>query len=285
MLLKILAKSTTLSSKQSNYYYLIKMPKETRKSYPASLKLDAIVTQKKPSNHAAARLFAVDHTQISRWRTKEEDLKKARQTNRRAGSGALPSYPLAEKLLKRWILNQRERGIGVMMSNFRWNYCLPLILSNYILMLLTVSKLPIHGFKVLWIGVIYLSAGRRTKVSQKLPKDLHEKLCSFHEYIHSLQNNNNFERSCIANMDETPIFFDMVGARTIDCRSAQSIPIRTTGNEKNRLTCVLGISADGTKLQPMVIFKGKRTPKGQYPPGLVIRMQKNGWLDDNLMRD
>jgi len=81
--------STTLSSKQSNYYYLIKMPKETRKSYPASLKLDAVSYAKKTSNHAAARLFAVDHTQISRWRTKEEDLKKARQTNRRAGSGAL----------------------------------------------------------------------------------------------------------------------------------------------------------------------------------------------------
>jgi hypothetical protein len=39
--------STTLSSKQSNYYYLIKMPKETRKSYPASLKLDAVSYAKK----------------------------------------------------------------------------------------------------------------------------------------------------------------------------------------------------------------------------------------------
>jgi len=124
-----------------------------------------------------------------------------------------------------------------------------------------------------------LSLRRRTKVSQKLPKDLHEKLCSFHEYIHSLQNNNNFERSCIANMDETPIFFDMVGALTIDCRGAHSIPIRTTGNEKNRFTCVLGILADGTKLQPMVIFKGMRIPKGCYPPGLVVRMQKNGWMN------
>ena len=86
-------------------------------------------------------------------------------------------------------------------------------------------------------------------------------------------------------MDETPIFFDMVGALTLDCRGAQSIPIRTTGNEKNRLTCVLGILADGTKLPPMVIFKGKRKPKGQYPPGLVLRMQKNGWMDENLMKD
>src|SRR6185369_16178004 len=44
-----------------------------------------------------------------------------------------------------------------------------------------------------------------------------------------------------SNMDETPIFFDMVGTLTVDCRGAQSIPIRTTGNDKNRLTCVLRI--------------------------------------------
>ena len=62
-------------------------------------------------------------------------------------------------------------------------------------------------------------------------------------------------------MDETPIFFDMVGALTLDCRGAQSIPIRTTGNEKNRLTCVLGILADGTKLPPMVILKEKENLK------------------------
>ena len=97
--------------------------------------------------------------------------------------------------------------------------------------------------------------------------------------------NNNFELNCIANMDKTPIFFDMVGALTIDCCGAQSVPICTTGNDKNQLTYVLGIFADGTKLPPVVIFKGKRKPKGQYPPGLVVKMQKNGWMDENLMKD
>jgi len=65
-----------------------KMPRETRKSYPVSLKLDAIDYAKTTSNHVAARMFGVDHTQISRWRMKEEDLRKARLTNRRVGSSA-----------------------------------------------------------------------------------------------------------------------------------------------------------------------------------------------------
>ncbi|CAG8620819.1 7958_t:CDS:1, partial [Paraglomus occultum] len=262
------------------------MPKKTRKSYPVSLKLDAINYAKKTSNHAAARLFSVDHTQISRWRTKEEDLKKTRQTNRRAGSGALPSYPLAEELLRKWILNQREGGIAVTPYDVKLQ--MKRLLANDFNQLYPDAA---NSFKASdpWLRRFMnrnnLSLRRHTKVSQKLPKDLHEKLCSFHKYIHLLQNNNNFELNCIANMDETPIFFDMIGTLTVDCRGAQSIPIRTTGNEKNRLTCVLGILADGTKLQPMVIFKGKRIPKGCYPPGLVVRMQKNGWMDEILMRD
>jgi len=80
------------------------MPKETRKSYPVSLKLDAIDYAKTTSNHVAARMFGVDHTQIGRWRTKEEDLRKARLTKRRVGSGALATYEIAEESLKKWIL-------------------------------------------------------------------------------------------------------------------------------------------------------------------------------------
>ena len=80
------------------------MPKETRKSYPVSLKLDAIDYAKTTSNHVAARMFGVDHTQIGRWRTKEEDLRKARLTKRRVGSGALATCEIAEESLKKWIL-------------------------------------------------------------------------------------------------------------------------------------------------------------------------------------
>jgi len=89
------------------------MPKETRKSYPVSLKLDAIDYAKTTSNHVAARMFGVDHTQIGRWRTKEEDLRKARLTKCRVGSGALATYEIAEESLKKWILNQREKGLNL----------------------------------------------------------------------------------------------------------------------------------------------------------------------------
>ena len=113
MLLKNIGKIRLLylASNQITIYYLIKMPKETRKSYPASLKLDAIDYAKTTNNCVAAQMFGVDHTQIGRWRMKEEDLRKASRKNRRVGSGALPTYEITEESLKKWILDQCKRGI------------------------------------------------------------------------------------------------------------------------------------------------------------------------------
>ncbi|CAG8508786.1 12260_t:CDS:1, partial [Dentiscutata heterogama] len=83
------------------------------KSYPVNLKLDTIEYAKKTNNHAAARFFNIDHTQISRWRVKEEEFKNAKKTSRRVGSSASSLYSLAENSLKEWIVEQRQRGIAV----------------------------------------------------------------------------------------------------------------------------------------------------------------------------
>ncbi|KAF0513107.1 zinc finger mym-type protein 4-like isoform x1 [Gigaspora margarita] len=89
------------------------MQKEKRKSYPVNLKLEAIEYAKKTNNHTAARLYNIDHTQISRWRVKEEEFKDARKTSHRVGSGASSLYPLAKNSLKEWIVERRLRGIAV----------------------------------------------------------------------------------------------------------------------------------------------------------------------------
>ena len=36
---------------------------------------------------------------------------------------------------------------------------------------------------------------------------------------------------------------------------------------------------------PMVIFKGKRLQKGDYPQDVIVRMNKDGWMTENLMTD
>ena len=65
-------------------------------------------------------------------------------------------------------------------------------------------------------------------------------------------------------MDETPIYFDMVGNLTLEECGAKTVQVRTTGNEKNRFTCVLTILADGIKLPLIVIFEGLKMPREHY---------------------
>jgi hypothetical protein len=63
---------------------------------------------------------------------------------------------------------------------------------------------------------------------------------------------NNYLLSQIGNADEIPVYFDMPSNYTVDT-GAKSAFIKTSGSEKMRLTIMLLVLADGTKLPPYVI--------------------------------
>ena len=107
-----------------------------------------------------------------------------------------------------------------------------------------------------------------------MPADFEEKLINFQRYI--IQ---------IGNADETPVFFDMQGNTTGVTKGMKSILFRGTGNEKNRITGMLAVTADGGKLPPYVILKRKTIPKESFPEGVVIRCQEKGWMTTELMVD
>ncbi len=58
-------------------------------------------------------------------------------------------------------------------------------------------------------------------------------------------------------MDETPLYFNMLPNATIEKLGAKEVIMRTLGQEKNRFSVILTVLADGTKLPPYLIFKGK----------------------------
>ncbi|CAB4413248.1 unnamed protein product [Rhizophagus irregularis] len=86
-------------------------------------------------------------------------------------------------------------------------------------------------------------------------------------------------------MDETPVWFDMAGNFTINQKGEKTVHIHGTGNENNRFTVVLTCAADGTKLPPICIFKGKQMPRGEKaPPGVIVWFQECGWMNSDLMK-
>ena len=85
-------------------------------------------------------------------------------------------------------------------------------------------------------------------------------------------------------MDETPLTFDMPPNRTVNNTGEKTIKIRTTWNEKNRVTVGLACCSDGLKLKPMLIFKRKTIPKINNKHRVVVSAQEKGWMDSEQMK-
>jgi len=80
--------------------------------------------------------------------------------------------------------------------------------------------------------------------------------------------------------------FDIVTNSTIVEKGVKSVPIITIGLDKDRFTVMLACLGDGTKLPPYVVFKRKTLPKKMvFPPGLVVRYQEKGWMNEELVKD
>ena len=59
-------------------------------------------------------------------------------------------------------------------------------------------------------------------------------------------------------MDETPVWSDMISDTTIDITGSKTVTAKSTGHEKSRVSVCLAAKADGTKLPPMIVFKGAK---------------------------
>lgn len=96
-----------------------------------------------------------------------------------------------------------------------------------------------------------------TSISPTLPKDLEAKIAAFHREVRNIRENSDFSYELIANMDETPVFLDLVPSRTVDRKGKKSIRVRTTNSEERHITAALCCTAAGQFLPPFVTFKGK----------------------------
>ena len=59
---------------------------------------------------------------------------------------------------------------------------------------------------------------QRTKIAQKLPDDLDDKIVNFHSHVIKMRKQHDYPLHLIGNMDETPMQFDMPGNRTVNAR-------------------------------------------------------------------
>jgi len=100
----------------------------------------------------------------------------------------------------------------------------------------------------------------------------------------------------IWNMDETAVYLDAPGNRTIDLIGASTVEIATTKHEKDRVTVVLCVSSDGERKPPLVILRSMAESKwntiqhtqvrynnGQDTMEMYVAYNKKAYMNYKLM--
>lgn len=118
-----------------------------------------------------------------------------------------------------------------------------------------------HGWCTRFMKRHGFSLCRRTSVCQKLPPHYEEKLVAYQKYIINLRQKMHYALQHMGNADETPVYFDMPRNETIDTVGSKEVKLVTTGYEKQRITVMLAVTADGNKLTPPPHFETKNCAK------------------------
>ncbi|CAI7825017.1 unnamed protein product [Closterium sp. NIES-53] len=121
------------------------------------------------------------------------------------------------------------------------------------------------------------------------PGDVAEQCKKFWQFVSDKRRERDIETTWIINADQTPLSLEMPDTTTVDQTGIRSVPIRSAGYQKERVTVMLACTADGMKLKPWVFFKQKTVPKGilcdsvgtgnlkKPPPEVVVRWISRAW--------
>ena len=190
------------------------------------------------------------------------------------------SYELEEQLVK-WILEKREESNVAVSTEMIQLTGLSLIKPS------APDFKASDGWLRKFLSRNNLVLRAKTSMAQILPCDLEDKIAQFRQNVQYVRENGDFPYELIANMDETPAYFDVVPSKTVDKKGKKSIIVRTTKSEKRHITAVLSCIATGEMLPPMIIFKGTTTRSINgvtNKNGAIVTYQGKAWMDEDIMK-
>jgi hypothetical protein len=228
---------------------------ETKKQYLSIYdKLRAIEVAEKKGNYEAAEVFNTDPKSIREWRINKlkymlvEDPKNTYTLHK---GPTLEDEELGEKILK-YIKELRKDCLQV---------------TSELLIYKTLEFRP--NFKNNSLTNLYQWVRRLLKRNNLTIRRITSKGASVkadgsaalavRDYLQSLINmrvNYPYQLGDIINMDETPIYVNNTSNYSIESVGVKQVPVKTNNNIKERISCILTISADGCKYPPVLIFKG-----------------------------
>ena len=273
-----------------------------KKSYTLELKIKVVefINQfKDQGKHVLADArkkiitdLGIGKTVISDWEKNYVNFKDEINMKRKRviGGGRKGKFEDVEKDIIIWIIKNRKEGLAInIRSIIAYIYSLDQsyqtipteLLSQRIRRLLKRNHLAIK---------------KASHIGQPLPVEADDLINNF---ISEVVNKkcylgiNDSQLNRIVNIDETPIFFENPDTKTVDIKGNKEVIINTDGNENRRISVVLTVCSDGSKLSPYCIFEGekeKRTEKELNDLEIIKSKkmfavcQKNAWCDTEIFQ-
>lgn len=251
-----------------------------RVHYDASIKRKMILCAEANGNRAAARKFDTDEKNIRRWRKQRKLIFACKSSTKSFTGPKKGRYPEVDDSVAQFVRDARSKALPVTIQMLQCK-------AKEV-----IHKFGIENFKASrgWCEKFMRREGfslrRRTSICQKLPADFDDKLVQFQRHVIDLRRRYAYEFKHIGNADETPLYFDMPRNYTVNAKGEKQVNILSTGYEKQRITVMLCVTADGHKLPPYLILNRKLVPKNEnFPKDVIIRAQKNGWMTGEIMED
>ena len=177
-----------------------------RQSYMTSEKLKIIQFAEEHGNRAAQREFGIAESNVCLWRKSKENLQKMPRLQR-ADCGRKAAWPPLKQDLMAWITEKRNNGLAIPPAMVR--------LKEFEISKDPKYEIPAGQFKASnhWCQRFMkrngLSLRQKTTLAQCLPPDYEEKIVQFQRFIIKQWRAHSYPLHLVANMDESPIQFDM----------------------------------------------------------------------------
>lgn len=247
-----------------------------RFSYTITYKLEVVQYAKKRGNRAASRHFGPLPTEkmIRQWRKQEKELQKVSNKKKHNLRQVPPKWPDLEEKLRKWVVDHRNLGIAMNMKKI-----------IYEARRLAAST-GVDNFKGTesWCFRFMkrngLSLQTRTKIAKTMPREFEQKILDFRRLVINTRKRSLLKLSQIGSMAEVPLNFIVPSNKSVDMKGSRFV----IGYEKPHYTAVLACCANGIKLPPLLISKGKALPKEKLPDGIYIITQNRGWLEEEWIK-
>jgi len=254
----------------------------SRKSYSIEFKKKTIEESRGKNLAAFCKEKNIDERLFRKWRKEYEKIcileEYGHKKKRSCGSGRVAEYSELENLLNDWVIDRRLQSYVVRRIE----------IQKMALSLCAEFDIPANKFKASkhWLDNFlkrhHFSLRKSTTLFKLPDEEIVKRALSYKSFIDNIDYSQ-YQLSNMVAMDETAVYLGESSQKTIEHTGATSIYVPSTGYESARVTCILAIRLDGTKVTPLLISTGKKD-KIEKISGIYVIETAKAWATQEVIR-